>query len=1203
MKNLIKFLLVLFPVMVMSQTQSENYVKTVTYKVPVTQKIVSPSISQASQSTTYFDGLGRPIQKIDGQQSKSGKDIVTHIEYDSLGRQVEDYLPFKAETTNMAFEPSGKAKVMNYYKTASEAVTGNSAMDITDFPFSRKELEASPLNRVLMQAAPGNDWRSGSGHEIKISYQSNAKDEVRLFTASTSWDAASGLYTISFNNNGFYEANQLYKTVTYDENTAPAVKAGIQEFKNKEGQIVLKRTFDAGIEHDTYYVYDIYGNLTYVIPPKAVDLIGGSSSTQSDVTSTAKVEPAGTLHLTASNSIRLLDGFHAKAGSTFSAVIDANKAILDDLCYQYKYDHRNRLAEKKLPGKQWEFIVYDKLDRVVAAGPANSPFSDLNTAGWIITKYDAFSRPVYTGWSTASPATASGRITLQTAQNSPSLTVLNETKLTSGTIDGIPAYYSNTVSPTSFKLLSVNYYDNYTFPSTPAIAVPAIIETQKVLSASEVKGLQTASWTRVPSASTAVMGETTATFYDDKARPVRIYAINHLGGYTYTDTKFDFSGKTEYTITRHKRLAGDTELKTKDTFTYSPQDRLISQTHQINDVAAEVLFTNTYDELGQLISKKTGGAVQNINYTYNIRGWLTGINDVTSLTKAGDPKDLFAFKINYNTPSTGIANVKPLYNGNISETHWATNSDNGVIRAYGYKYDDLNRLKEGLYKKGTTLNAYNETVGYDKNGNITGLTRNGNSETVTPIDNLVYTYSNTNKSNQLVKVADSSNKTIGFIDGTNTGDDYTYDLNGNMISDANKNITAITYNHLNLPLKITFGTAGNIVYLYNAAGQKVQKTVSETGKTAVTTDYLGGYQYENGVLKFFPTAEGYAEPSGSSYKYIYQYKDHLGNVRISYDKTLAIQEENNYYAFGLKHFGYNGGIISTNNALKYKYNGKELQDDNIGGFKLNMYDYGARNYDPAIGRWMNIDPLAEKSRRFNPYTYALDNPVYFIDPDGMIAEPPVGFEAEDATIHEDEDGTWVYSKSDAMWYGMLGSKNIGNTIELDEVVVGDTKSSYVPSGEYGPAMQPWDSDNKFMNGLSNTAFGVVATVGAVAAIPETGGASGLALSLTIGQVSIGLSQMADSFNDKPNSVLHNFSSVPGLIAGQNGSEYAPLIDVASVWATGSINSPNLLGNYNGLISSAKNLSQGQNMLYNGISIYSTYGTVNSGISSYQNLKK
>ncbi len=98
------------------------------------------------------------------------------------------------------------------------------------------------------------------------------------------------------------------------------------------------------------------------------------------------------------------------------------------------------------------------------------------------------------------------------------------------------------------------------------------------------------------------------------------------------------------------------------------------------------------------------------------------------------------------------------------------------------------------------------------------------------------------------------------------------------------------------------------------------------------------------------------------------------------DNVLTIFEENNYYPFGLKHKGYNE-YTPTNN--KYKYNGKELQDE----LGLNFYDYGARNYDPAIGRWMNIDPLAEMSKRFSPYTYAVNNPIYFIDPDGMMQAP------------------------------------------------------------------------------------------------------------------------------------------------------------------------------------------------------------------------
>src|SRR5690554_346292 len=132
---------------------------------------------------------------------------------------------------------------------------------------------------------------------------------------------------------------------------------------------------------------------------------------------------------------------------------------------------------------------------------------------------------------------------------------------------------------------------------------------------------------------------------------------------------------------------------------------------------------------------------------------------------------------------------------------------------------------------------------------------------------------------------------------------------------------------------------------------------------------------------------------------IVNYTDHLGNVRLSYAKdpqtgNLKILDESHYYPFGLKHqeyvnFGFVNnpiqGVIITpiiNNPYKYKYNGFEYQDE----LGLGWYDYQARNYDPALGRWMNIDPLAEMSRKTSPYVYALNNPVFFIDPDGMMAE-------------------------------------------------------------------------------------------------------------------------------------------------------------------------------------------------------------------------
>lgn len=1128
MRKYIAILILLFfnKEAVTAQTFSDdNFIYTIAPKKAVKPANLNTlAKDEINQNVSYFDGLGRPIQTRVIGQGGNGEDLITPMQYDSFGRQVVEYLPYPSSNTGTSYPRVETGTAVN----SSKQYYNTEKYDNTLNPFSEKLFEPAPLNKVLKQAAPGATWAMDQGHTIKLDYQTNtAADNIKLYKALTSWNAASNLYEISFSDTGSYGENQLFKNVTFDENSeeGSAESSGSTvEFKNKEGQVVLKRTYN-GARHDTYYVYDIYGNLTYVIPP----IVEGTIT----------------------------------------------EDVLNGLCYQYKYDTKNRLVEKKLPGKKWEFIVYDKLDRPVAAGPALSPFKGETTEGWMITKYDIFNRPVYTGWS-SQPSNSSSRKTLQDAQNNAS--IVYETKQASGTIDEIQAYYSNIIAPTNFKLLTVNYYDNYAFPN--AAAVPSDVQGQVPMS--NIKGLASGSWTRALTTQSSKEGETSTIFYDDKSRPVKNYLQNYLGGYTSSESKIDFSGKTLYTITKHKRTLGSTEIVVKEDFSYSAQDRLLSHTHEMSG-RTELLSYNTYDALGQLTNKKVGNSsgnpLQKIDYKYNIRGWLTQINNIAELQQGTDPEDLFAFKINYDKAQTGISLVSPLYNGNISETYWKTASDN-LERAYGYRYDKLNRLTNAVYEKsGNTTGAYDENLSYDRNGNIKTLSRNGDYDPQVGsvgIDNLVYTYQP--NSNRLIAVTDNSNNSSGFNDANKTGDDYSYDDYGNMITDKNKNITtAIQYNHLNLPKKITFGTTGSIEYIYNAAGQKIEKIVTE-GTLTNTTNYLGGYQYKNNVLEFFPTAEGYVKNTAGTFSYIFQYKDHLGNVRLSYAKNpttqvLEIIDETHYYPFGLKHKGY---VALEESSNKYKYNGKELQDE----LGLNFYDYGARNYDPALGRWMNIDPLAEKSRRYSPYTYALDNPVYFIDPDGMMAYPPVGFDAKTGTVHSDKDGSWVYDSETTTWFGMFGAKNIGNTIELDNVNVGGNKDNYVPSGDYGPAMQPWDGDNKFMNGLSNTFFGVVGTVGAVAAIPETGGASGLALTLTIGETSIGIAQMADSFNEKPSDVLHNYSTVPGLIAGQNGSEYAPLIDGVSGWLPGSMSGGNVMGAWDNI----SGLAKGQNAINNGANL-------------------
>lgn len=948
----------------------ENYIHTINPKIPVADLSEISQVSDRTESIVYLDGLGRPMQNVNVHAGGGNEDLITHIDYDAYGRQSREYLPYAIPTEGGSYRTGDIGLVTQAYYNTQE-------FDYTLNPYTEKEIESSPLGKTTRQAAPGNDWALGvSGqpdHSVKIEYIANTvADGVRHYRA-VAGSISAGYYPAPLSSPGDYTAGELFKTITKDENWVAGTANTAVEFKNRQGKIVLKRTFGESvvgyvkqfIAHDTYYVYDQYGNLSYVLPP----ISDGSGSIQD----------------------------------------------LDGNCYQYRYDYRNRLVEKKLPGKDWEFIVYDKLDRVVATGPALNPFGD-GTKGWLFTKYDAFNRPVYNGWYNGYGATSADRTTIQTILNGTG--ALSESRTAPSNINNIPISYTNDAFPKiSILLLGIIYYDDYGFPG--AAPVPTAVFGEPILR--NVKGLSTGSWTRVLTGATQYLGEQSTVFYDGKARPVRSYLKNYLGGYTQSDSKIDFSGKIHYAVTEHKRTASATPTTIREDFAYSDQDRLLTHTHQINNNPPELLAKNEYDELGQLVLKSVGRTeddpLQKVDYRYNIRGWLLGINDILDLKPATE-NDLFAYKVSYNEIDevAGYHGTR-LYNGNISETYWKTRSDVSV-RKYAYRYDALNRLEEAIYQRpfpsSPHPNCYGESLSYDKNGNIQTLARNGNMESevyAQPIDALEYTY-HPDKKNQLVKVYDSTLEPVGFSDG-NSGNntDYAYDEFGNMTGDLNKGIDLIAYNHLNLPVSISFSNGGRIEYLYTASGSKVQKKVfipapSQVGGSVITAmDYLGGFQYQDNVLKHFPTAEGYVSHVSGSYQYVFNYTDHLGNIRLSYgwdtaEAKLKIMEENHYYPFGMKHANYNTHTLSAMKmqegnevtlkavaapstpkpvmGYNYKYNGKEFQDE----LGLNLYDYGARNYDPAIGRWMNMDNLSENSLTESTYTYCGNNPIIFKDPDG-----------------------------------------------------------------------------------------------------------------------------------------------------------------------------------------------------------------------------
>jgi RHS repeat-associated protein len=588
---------------------------------------------------------------------------------------------------------------------------------------------------------------------------------------------------------------------------------------------------------------------------------------------------------------------------------------------------------------------------------------------------------------------------------------------------------------------------------------------------------------------------------------------------------------------------------------------------------------------------------QSVDYRYNIRGWLKSINDSQLTDQSEAIRDLYGMELGYET-SLGTGNTG-MYNGNISAMKWSKNLSLGTVKdvAYNYTYDAMNRITAATYKRDsisgwTSANTHFSESGYsyDLNGNIMGLTRRGYGSN---LDVLAYGYgSGTTASNKLLTVSDSGDKTKGFIEPSSTsGDDYLYDANGNMTSDQNKGITAIIYNHLNLPVQVNKGSTNYIVYTYDATGRKLKQQVF--GTTPKTTDYVGEYIYQNDTLQFVNHEEGRVVMMGATPEYQYHLKDHLGNVRttfttiqttdvntgtyepanqtvesskflrystaklvnaaifdhtngssagyserlngstnekyglaksisvmpgdvlnlevyakyvdsntsnwtgalttlmgqissgasgvvvdgasyasstssfayagllgtsgssggpkaflnwlifdrnfvyvdggytrmsttareygqdcahellssptitikqpgyvyvylsneetspvevyfddfrVTHAKSPVIQQDD-YYPFGLTFNSYQRENSTPN---LYQYNGKEMQDE----LGIGWLDYGARMYMPEIGRWGVVDPLGEKGRRWSPYNYAFDNPLRFVDPDGMWPDLP-----------------------------------------------------------------------------------------------------------------------------------------------------------------------------------------------------------------------
>ncbi|MDP4252276.1 MAG: hypothetical protein Q8918_19430, partial [Bacteroidota bacterium] len=673
-----------------------------------------------------------------------------------------------------------------------------------------------------------------------------AEDNVRIFTVDSVGNITSP---------GYYPAGQLTLKISTDEQLQT-----VKEFTDKNGLVIVKRVMISGDSLQTYYLYDNLDMLRAVIQPEG----------------TAVLQAASWVFPT---------GFSGK------------------WMFLYRYDQRQRMVMKKVPGADSVNMLYDQWDRVVLTQDGNLRA----THNFIFTKYDQLNRPVVTGQITDSRALTS--VIADVAAATGRFETVNTSATEGYTLNGsFPSSGSYTL--TVYTTTHYDSYNNlpswssgYSFVNEYSVAAQNTFVNGKVI-ATQVRILGTSNFNR------------TVNYYDDRYRVIQTTSDNADGGKDRITNILSFDGKVTNDYHSHTSRFFTTALVTKQVYTYDHMDRLLTITHQTGSQEVVTIAQNSYNELGQLLNKKIHqstshpNALQKLDYYYNIRGWLSGINRPIIAETGYDESDLFTMELHY--PTVTMPQATGQYNGNIAEQIWKNGYDEGE-QGYSYQYDQANRLTGSAYGfpwyNGTQTWVFTKrfdesSIAYDHNGNIQKLTRYFGDWNV--IDSLAYGSYN---GNQLGKVGDIAgpNLPVGFQDKVNgSGNDYTYDANGNLTSDYNKSITSITYNYLNLPQVVSITGKGTITYTYDAAGNKLQKTtLDQTVTPNKTTNYYyaGDYVYRNDTLEFISHPEGRLRPvridttqaiSMANLKYIYDYflKDHLGSVR----SVLTTEQQTDIYA-------------------------------------------------------------------------------------------------------------------------------------------------------------------------------------------------------------------------------------------------------------------------------------------------------------------
>ena len=887
----------------------------------------------------YYDGLGRPMETVQKQFTPGSKDLVSRIEYDGFGREYKQWLP-APDTT----------KSDGSYNGSSPSYYGDNN------PYSEIVYEPSPLNRIKDRYGPGAAWRTGS-HKVTTEYMTN-NSGINALKCPNYY--ANDAY--SFTKTTDYTTGQLYVTQMTDEDGNVSY-----EFKDKSGKVLLQRRMSGSDKYDTYYIYDDFGNLQFILPPLAL------------------------LALT--------------ANQTYNYWAYYNNTYLPDLVYSFNYDDRRRRHTEVIAGAGVEASVFDTADRLVMhQTDAIQIPNGTSGRGWLFYKYDALGRVVLSGIYHGDDNSVRDDNERVFDMRNIYKTILSKESPSNNAGD---FYYTWNSFPAKAEseVTRVYFYDNYTCAADNAGNSGSLVYQAKAnygVQYSSAQGLLTGTWDQLSDSSGWIK---TTYYYDAWGNLVQKRSTNNKSGYDYECYAYNHNNQMTKKYVEHTAL-GQAAITEEYIYEYDARLRLTKVNYKFSGNKDKIgidIAEYKYNDLGRMKEKKTGGGQETAAFAYNLRGRQT--------EQVGQrfSEYLYYESIPSTLPNYSKFSREGYYGGNVSALVWKAEPNPATVRGYEFKYDSLGRLNNAVYGEGVGLTGgllkYDESFTYDKHGNIVTLKRYGikDNNTFGLIDNLTVTEY---KGNQIRKISDAAgnqnSSDVMEFKKTYMGlaAEYIY-WGGRLSSDYNRNICMIKYNYLNLPKSVQFRRGDRIEYVYDAAGVKRQTTHKESNldlnydywslnepaasdfnaSKTVTTQYFGNKVYVNNQLKYILTEEGYIEKATGSNTYTAHYylNDRLGSHRIVMDASGAVKQVNNFYPSGTSMAEREGGTISKILSVQpYKFGGKELDRTN----SMDFYDFEARVYNPTLMRFTRPDPMAEKYSGTSPYAYCGNNPVNRVDPTG-----------------------------------------------------------------------------------------------------------------------------------------------------------------------------------------------------------------------------